>query len=75
MIGVPKSPSCYGKHGLVFSYRKKNIFLIFPFSATAQWFANVEHLQQKSVDALKNVRMIPEVCKLRFVCGKKKRQY
>lgn len=34
------------------------------FSATAQWFANVEHLQQKAVNDLKKVRMIPEVCKL-----------
>ncbi|KAG2205958.1 hypothetical protein INT47_005276 [Mucor saturninus] len=29
--------------------------------ATTQWFANVENLQQKAVNALKKVRMIPEV--------------
>lgn len=33
------------------------------YSATAQWFANVEHLQQKAVENFKKIRMIPEVCK------------
>lgn len=32
-------------------------------SATAQWFANVEHLQKQAVDNLKKIRMVPEVCK------------
>lgn len=39
-------------------------FLIyFICSATAQWFANVENLQQTAVKSLKGVRMVPEVCK------------
>lgn len=37
-------------------------------SATAQWFANVEHLQQKAVDNLKKIRMVPEVCKSINIC-------
>lgn len=31
--------------------------------ATAQWFTNVEDLQKEAVKALKNVKMVPDVCK------------
>lgn len=31
--------------------------------ATAQWFTNVEELQKEAVQALKNVKMVPDVCK------------
>jgi hypothetical protein len=42
---------------------RETISDFYGISATAQWFANVEHLQQKAIESLKQVRMIPEVCK------------
>ncbi|KAG2198396.1 hypothetical protein INT47_009801, partial [Mucor saturninus] len=45
-------------HKYPYDWRTKKPVML---RATAQWFANVEHLQQKAVNALKKVRMIPEV--------------
>ncbi|KAI8092665.1 tRNA synthetases class I-domain-containing protein [Halteromyces radiatus] len=45
-------------HKYPYDWRTKQPVML---RATAQWFANVEQLQIKAVEALKNTRMIPEV--------------
>ncbi|RUS21822.1 tRNA synthetases class I-domain-containing protein [Endogone sp. FLAS-F59071] len=45
------------KHKYPYDWRTKKPIML---RATAQWFANVEELQQKAVEALKFVRMVPE---------------
>ncbi|CEP09256.1 hypothetical protein [Parasitella parasitica] len=46
------------KHKYPYDWRTKQPVML---RATAQWFANVEHLQQQAVENLKKIRMIPEV--------------
>lgn len=48
-------------HKYPYDWRTKKPVML---RATAQWFANVEDLQKTAVEALKSVRMVPEVCKL-----------
>ncbi|CAO3585901.1 unnamed protein product [Absidia cylindrospora] len=45
-------------HKYPYDWRTKQPVML---RATAQWFANVEQLQIKAVDALKNTRMVPDV--------------
>ncbi|KAI7906731.1 tRNA synthetases class I-domain-containing protein [Cokeromyces recurvatus] len=45
-------------HKYPYDWRTKQPIML---RATAQWFANVEHLQQEAVENLKQVRMVPEV--------------
>lgn len=45
-------------HKYPYDWRTKKPVML---RATAQWFANVEHLQQDAVESLKKVRMIPQV--------------
>jgi valyl-tRNA synthetase len=63
MIGVPSSLSCYGNVYTLYRIPKIIKLIVKNYSATAQWFANVEHLQKQAVENLKKVRMIPDVCK------------
>ncbi|KAI8970947.1 tRNA synthetases class I-domain-containing protein [Pilobolus umbonatus] len=45
-------------HKYPYDWRTKKPVML---RATAQWFANVEHLQKKAVEKLKQVKMVPEV--------------
>ncbi|KAF7724289.1 hypothetical protein EC973_001190 [Apophysomyces ossiformis] len=45
-------------HKYPYDWRTKKPVML---RATAQWFANVENLQKEAVEALKEVRMVPEV--------------
>ncbi|RUS15214.1 isoleucine--tRNA ligase [Endogone sp. FLAS-F59071] len=45
------------KHKYPYDWRTKKPVML---RATAQWFANVEELQQRAVEQLKTVRMVPE---------------
>ncbi|RCH90022.1 hypothetical protein CU098_002672, partial [Rhizopus stolonifer] len=45
-------------HKYPYDWRTKQPVML---RATAQWFANVEHLQTQAVENLKKVRMVPEV--------------
>lgn len=50
-------------HKYPYDWRTKKPVML---RATAQWFANVEDLQKTAVEALKSVRMVPEVCKFSY---------
>ncbi|KAK4514212.1 uncharacterized protein ATC70_001800 [Mucor velutinosus] len=45
-------------HKYPYDWRTKQPVML---RATAQWFANVEHLQKQAVENLKKIRMVPEV--------------
>jgi isoleucyl-tRNA synthetase len=47
------------KHKYPYDWRTKKPVML---RATAQWFANVEDLQQEAVQALRDVQMVPSVC-------------
>lgn len=47
-------------HKYPYDWRTKQPVML---RATAQWFANVESLQEKAVKELENVKMIPKSCK------------
>jgi len=45
------------EHKYPYDWRTKKPVIL---RATPQWFANVEEIKQKAVEALKNVKMLPE---------------
>lgn len=49
-----------GNESVIDDWRTKQPVML---RATAQWFANVESLQEKAVKELENVKMIPKSCK------------